>query len=144
MFSETKLKQTINEWLNTQSIAPGLSDWREDPVFRLKVYGEFQQELYFDMEYSKLHFISSEFKKKAEDNICLILSEDFQNSVFAERVDQIERALKNEFRSLMISHTARESRWPKTFNATPPPVVVERYIPRCGLNYDQYMYDQNH
>jgi hypothetical protein len=111
-----KLSSQIKTWLAVNGFREEHADWKADLALRLKVYGEFQQYVQPTESFENLQRIETDLKQMAESCFCLGLEQDYQQSKFNERINQINRALKLGFKlGVLRDDPARKSRWPRVF-----------------------------
>ena len=130
------LKEKILIWLREHGFTIELADWQTDAVFRMRVYGEFQQCTFPSELYDNLGRADSSVVAKAREHFCDVLQEDFSKSEFVERVDQIKRALRILYRDENLHSSEIEGRWPILLVA---PVVTPAQNTN-GNYYDMYFH----
>jgi hypothetical protein len=119
------LQEKIKNWLGDKNYSSTCADWQADPVLRLKIYGEFQQNVQPSTSFDNLERIDQTTKNLAESCFRQVLEEDSRKQTFVERIDQINRALVLGFQQQSLpDNRARESRWPRVFRE--PVVYVRR------------------
>ena len=97
---------------------PILANWLLDKIFRLKVYGEFQQSLFPYVEYERLESMNQTNKDAANECMIKVLRSTSARE-FKETIDIIESALlifsATHTVNIEFNSTERTARWPKIF-----------------------------